>query len=183
MHSCAVLRSPPRRRGIPASYDVSCDAGTRVTEPTVPNTPVDDVNQTAKPVPVPDQVSEGFWAWASRHVLSVQRCDWCGRLALPPVILCPGCLSTQPRFSFTPTSGGGRLRTWTVMRDAFLPGFRADIPWVIGEVELDDAAGVRLLARLDEKAETELHIDVRVVVAFEDVSSGISLPVIRLATA
>lgn len=140
------------------------------------------MNGPEKPVPVPDRVSEGFWASAARHVLAIQQCDSCGRLAHPPVTICPGCLSTEPSFSFRPTAARGRVRTWTVMRDAFLPGFREDIPWIIGEAELDEAPGVRLLGRMVERSDVQLHIDDPVTVIFEDVAPGVSVPRFRLAS-
>lgn len=134
-----------------------------------------------KPIPAPDQYSEGFWKAAAEHVLALQRCDSCDRFAQPPVLVCPACLSVEAAFTFVPVEGHGRLATWTVMRDAFLPGFRADIPWIIAEVELDHPAGVRLLARLRADAETPLSLGQAVETEFEDVAPGLALPVFRLA--
>ena len=79
--------------------------------------------EVPKPRPVADARSGGFWSSAARHELSIQRCTNCRRLP-PPVVVCPACLSTTAGFSFVPVSGRGRLRTWTIMRDAFLPGFK-----------------------------------------------------------
>jgi uncharacterized protein len=133
-----------------------------------------------KPLPVPDQTSAGFWEAAASHVLAIQRCDACGHLAHPPVVICPSCMSVDTGFSFTPVGAEGRLATWTIMRDAFLPGFKADIPWVIAEVELDGAPGVRLLARLDVEADEDLTIGQAVRTDFVDVAPGVALPVFRL---
>jgi hypothetical protein len=69
------------------------------------------------------------------------------------------------------------------MRDAFLPGFRADIPWVVGEAELDDAPGVRLLARMIDDADAPLQIGAPVTVSFVDVAEGVALPALKLTTA
>ncbi len=138
------------------------------------------MTELTKPIPVPDPRSEGFWSAAARHVLALQRCESCGRIAHPPVVICPACLSGEARFTFVPISGRGRLRTWTVMRDAFLPAFRQEIPWVIGEAELDDARGVRLLARVAAPAETRLTLGTPVETVFEDVAPGVALPVFRL---
>jgi hypothetical protein len=66
------------------------------------------------------------------------------------------------------------------MRDAFLPGFRGDIPWIIAEAELDDPAGVRILARLQADPDTPLALGLPVDTGFEDVAPGIALPVLRL---
>ena len=66
------------------------------------------------------------------------------------------------------------------MQEAFLPAFRQDIPWVIGEAELDDARGVRLLARVASPAEAALTPGTLVETVFEDVAPGVALPVFRL---
>jgi uncharacterized protein len=133
-----------------------------------------------KPVPAPDPESEGFWNAAAQHTLTVQRCDSCGRLAHPPVVMCPGCLSVNPQFTFVPVGTRGRIKTWTIMRDAFLPGFKGDVPWVIAEAELDAAPGIRMIARLVDGPEADLSSDVGVEFEFEDISEGFSLPVMRL---
>jgi uncharacterized OB-fold protein len=138
--------------------------------------------EIAKPLPLPDQGTEPFWTAAARHVLTVQRCESCGRLAHPPVVVCPGCLSPTPEFSFVPVSGRGRLATWTIMRDAFLPGFKADIPWVIGEAELDDAPGVRMIARMADGPDAPFTIGAAVTVEFDDVADGVALPLFKLET-
>ena len=138
------------------------------------------MTEMTKPLPVPDPRSAGFWSAAARHVLALQRCDSCGRIAHPPVVICPACLSDEARFTFVPISGRGRLRTWTVMRDAFLPAFRQEIPWVIGEAELDDARGVRLLARVAAPADTSFTLGTPIETVFEDVAPGVALPVFRL---
>jgi uncharacterized OB-fold protein len=134
----------------------------------------------AKPRPVPDDQSEGFWRAAAEHVLALQRCNSCGRIAHPPVLICPACLSVAAEFTFVPVEGTGRLAAWTVMRDAFLPGFKEDIPWVIAEAELDQPAGLRLLARLEGGADQPLWRGLRVETVFEDVAPGLALPVLRV---
>jgi uncharacterized protein len=134
----------------------------------------------SKPTPLPDAASAGFWEAAGRHQLAIQRCGHCGHLAHPPALICPRCLSTDPRFGFETVSGRGVLRTWTIMRDAFLPGFRDDIPWAIGEAELDGTGGVRLLARLADGPDGPYRPGAPVETIFEDIEPGLSLPVLRL---
>ena len=135
-----------------------------------------------KPLPLPDPGSEGFWTAATRHVLAVQRCESSGRLGARTGRGVP-CMPVAARqFSFVPVSGHGRLATWTIMRDAFLPGFRNDIPWAIGEAELD-APGVRLIARMVDGADAPFTIGAPVTVVFDDVSDGVSLPLLKLVAA
>ena len=93
---------------------------------------------TTRPVPVARRASAPFWAATAEHELVVARCASCGRSRIPPDVVCPHCGSTDPDFAFAPVSGRGMVRSWTVMRQSFLPGFDADLPFVLVDVELDE---------------------------------------------
>jgi uncharacterized OB-fold protein len=97
---------------------------------------------------------------------------------MPPEEVCPHCGSTEPAFTFEPVDGGGVVRSWTVVRQSFLPGF--DVPFVLVDVELDDAPDVRLIGRLlgcqVDGPDLPVHLDDHVVVAFEDLGPGVSVP-------
>lgn len=133
-----------------------------------------------KPVPVPDAVSEGFWQAAARHVLAIQRCAACGWYAYPPDVICVNCLSPERSFRYEPVSGRGRLRSWTVTHDAFLPGFRPDAPYVVADVELDEQPGLRMVAQLDGATGRRLSLGAPVEVVFDDVADGVAVPRFRL---
>lgn len=133
----------------------------------------------SRPLPVPDDVSAPYWAAAARHVLSVARCSRCGRLAMPPDVVCTACGSTEPGFEFTPVSGDGVVRSWTVVRQSFLPGF--EVPFVLVDVELAEQADLRLVARLLDGPGATLAIGARVRVAFEDLTDEIAVPAFTLA--
>jgi uncharacterized OB-fold protein len=133
-----------------------------------------------KPVPEPDALSAPFWKSVRKHVLSIQRCAHCGRFEHPPVGVCQGCRSPDPRFEFTPVSGRGTLMSWTIMRDSFIPSFRGDIPFAIGLIELREQKGVRLIARLLDGATASYRVGAEVEVAFEDITPEASLPQFRL---
>jgi uncharacterized OB-fold protein len=129
-----------------------------------------------KPLPVPDARSAGYWEAASRHTLAIQRCLHCARYAHPPAVVCQGCRSAEPRFEFQPVSGAARLRTWTVIRQAFIPAFEADVPWVIAVGELREQAGLLLTARLLDGTKASPRIGAPLRVVFEDVTPGCTLP-------
>lgn len=129
-----------------------------------------------KPVPVPDDRSAGFWEAAARHELVMQRCTACGKLAYPPVSVCLRCHSTDQAFRYDPVSGTGKVRTWTVMRQAFLPGFRGDVPYVVAEIELDDQEDLRMVAQVVGAKDTDMRIGTRVTVVFDDVADGVAVP-------
>ncbi len=134
------------------------------------------MSSAAKPIPVPDESSAQFWASAAQHVLAMQQCAACGEFAYPPRISCLSCRADPPAFSWQPVSGFGRVKTWTVMRSAFLPGFVDDIPYVVADIELDEQPGLRMAARLRNVAAAEIRIGMPVQVAFDSVDDGVSIP-------
>lgn len=134
-----------------------------------------------RPFPVPDQGSGPFWAAAAGHVLTVARCSRCRSFAVPPDQTCPHCHSTDPGFEFEPVSGRGTVRSWTVIRQSFLPGFDADLPFTLVDVELTEQAELRLIGRLLDGPDAPLRLGSRVRAAFEDVAPGISVPAFVLA--
>lgn len=129
-----------------------------------------------KPVPVPDERSAGYWAAAGEHVLAIARCSNCGRFAMPPGMVCSGCLGTEPTFVFEPVSGAGTIRSWTIIRQAFLPGFVNDVPYVLVDVELDEQADLRMIGRLVDGVDREFAIGDRVTVAFDDRTDEVAVP-------
>jgi uncharacterized OB-fold protein len=137
--------------------------------------------EATKPLPVPDEGSEGYWAAAARGVLALPRCGVCGRFALPPDVVCPECGSTDPRFTTEPVEGGGTVRSWTVVRDAFLPGFAGDVPYLLVDVELDAQPDLRMIGRLVDGAAAPVRVGDRVTVAFDALADGVMVPAFALA--
>lgn len=134
-----------------------------------------------RPVPVPDESSRPYWDSAARHVLSAARCSRCGALSLPPDQICTHCGSTDPQFGFVPVSGKGAVRSWTIVRRSFLPGFTADLPFLLVDVELADQPGLRLIGRLVDGPDAPVAIGTPVRAAFEDVAPGVAVPAFELA--
>jgi uncharacterized OB-fold protein len=138
------------------------------------------VSENARPVPVPDDQSRGYWDAAAEHVLAIARCSRCGTFAMPPDIVCAHCHSTDPDFAFVPVSGRGIVRSWTTMNESFLPGFDDLVPFVLVDVELDEQPDLRTIGRLLDGPDAPLAIGARVVVAFEDLMPGVSVPAFTL---
>lgn len=136
---------------------------------------------TGRPVPVPDEASAPYWSAAAEHVLTVARCARCGQFAMPPDVVCPHCHASDPAFEFTAVSGRGSVRSWTVVRQAFLPGFDQDLPFVLVDVELVEQEDLRLIGRLLDGPNAVLHVGDAVVVGFEDLAPGVAIPVFELA--
>jgi uncharacterized OB-fold protein len=133
-----------------------------------------------RPLPQSDEMSAPYWEAAARHLLTAARCSTCGTFNHPPDGVCMACGSTTPRFVFTPIGGTGIIRSWTVVRQSFLPGFDALIPYLLVDVELDEQPGLRLVARLLGAAESDLHIGDRVRTTFEDIAIGVAVPAFEL---
>ncbi len=73
-------------------------------------------------------------------------------------------------------SGNGEVYSFTVIRQVIdnSPAFQAELPFVIGLVELEE--GPRIYSNVDNK---DITIGDKVSVYFEDVTSEISLPKFR----
>ncbi len=97
---------------------------------------------------------------------------------MPPDVVCTACGSTEPGYTFTPVSGHGAVRSWTVVRQSFLPGF--DVPFVLVDVELDEQTDLRLIGRLVDGVDAPVRAGARVRVAFEDLAPEISVPAFEL---
>jgi uncharacterized OB-fold protein len=133
-----------------------------------------------RPVPVADSQSGGFWAAAAEHRLAIQRCTNCDWLSYPPDILCARCYSPQRSFRWETVSGRARLRSWTVVRTAFLPGFAPYVPYVVAAAELQEQAGLRMAARLVDGPDAALSYGAAVETVFDDMVAGVAVPMFRL---
>jgi hypothetical protein len=139
-----------------------------------------------RPVPVPDELSAPYWAAAARHVLVIARCSQCQAYAIPPGQACEQCGSTDPGYSWQEVSGAGIVRSWTVIRMSFLPGFDRDLPYLLVDVELAEQPELRMIGRLLDGPDAPVAIGAPVTVAFEDLTSegnadGVSVPAFTLA--
>jgi uncharacterized OB-fold protein len=138
------------------------------------------MTNSTRPVPAPDERSAPYWEAAAAHQLVLARCSHCGTFAHPPELMCGHCQHPDAQFEFVPADGHGTVRSWTVMHQSFLPGFDADLPFVLVDVELDDQADLRTIGRLVDGPDAPLAIGARVHVAFEDLAPGISIPAFEL---
>lgn len=133
-----------------------------------------------RPLPVADEQSAPFWEAAAEHILVLARCRQCAAWSLPPEAVCTRCGSIDAGFEFAPVSGAGFVRSWTVVRQSFLPGFDEDLPFVLVDVELADQPEVRLIGRLLDGVESQPELDEPVELAWEDLAPEVSVPAFRL---
>ena len=131
-----------------------------------------------RPVPVTDERSQGFWDAAAEHSLALARCSRCSTLSHPPDAVCFSCGATDPAFVFTPVDGSGFIRSWTIVRQSFLPGF--DVPFVLVDVELFVQEDLRLVGRLVDGPDAPLRLGAPVRTVFEDIAPGVAVPAFAL---
>jgi uncharacterized protein len=130
---------------------------------------------SAPPVPSPDPLTAFFWEGCRVGELRILRCNQCGRYIHWPRPVCSGCLSTD--LAPAVVSGRGRLYSWTVTEQAFHPWFADRIPYVVGVVELDEQAGLRLVTNVVDT--DRLERDMPVEVTFRQVADDLVLPLFR----
>ena len=129
------------------------------------------------PEPAASAETVGWWEAAAAHRLVVQRCTDCGHTRHPPGPVCPHCRSLASEWSTVP--GTGRVYTYTVVRQAFIPSLADKIPYVVIAVELDGADGVRIVSNLVDAETEEVAVGLAVEVVWEDMGPELAVPRFR----
>jgi hypothetical protein len=126
-----------------------------------------------KLVPTPTADTQPYWDGLNEGRLRLQCCADCGKLRHYPRPVCDACFSMNA--TWKDASGNGRVHSWTVTHHAFHPGWKADLPYTLVTVDLDE--GVRMQAQLRRLDASELRIGLPVRVAYEKATEGLMLPV------
>ena len=130
-----------------------------------------------RPLPTLQGLAGEFYEWCRTGELRFQRCDACGAWRHVPREICARCGSAA--WTWTPSSGRGRVFTWTVAARAMHPAFVGDAPYAPVVIEMDE--GVRLVSSMVDTPPEDLRIDMPVVVVFEPVTPEVTLPKFRRA--
>src|SRR5580692_1633182 len=133
---------------------------------------MDTVYEKLVPSPTPD--TQPYWDGLNAGRLRLQRCADCGKVRHYPRPVCDACWSMN--VEWRDASGRGRVHSWTVTHHAFHPGFKAELPYALVTVDLDE--GVRMNARLRGLDPAELRVGLLVRIAFEPVTEEVTLPVV-----
>ena len=121
--------------------------------------------------PYVDETNRGYWESLKRHVLSVQRCNNCGRRTHPPRPMCPQCMSTD--LGWAPAAATGEVHSWvtfTAPRSSY-PGIKC--PYAVAVVELDD--GMRIVSNIVEMDPADITIGMPVEAVFMDIDDELTL--------
>jgi uncharacterized protein len=133
------------------------------------------IDAPRKPVPQPDDLSRPFFEGARRGELMIQRCADCRAHLAPGSRACTECLGE--RLDWVRASGLATLFTFAVMHQRYHPAFADDLPYNIAVVEL--AEGPRLNTTITGIANDGLQVGMPLIVTFEDVGEGVTLPKFR----
>lgn len=128
-----------------------------------------------RPLPRPEGLNGEFYRRCAEGTLAFQRCSDCGAFRHPPRLRCPHCGSQG--WSWEPSSGRGKIYTWTVTHQALHPAFAQELPYATVVTELEE--GVRLVSGTRDLAPEDLALGLPVEVVLEPADEGIALPRVR----
>lgn len=129
-----------------------------------------------KPLPVIDSESRPYWDALKQHRLTLKRCQDCGKHHFYPRALCPHCHSDA--VEWVEARGTGTIYSFTIARRPAGPAFKADTPYVVAVVELDE--GARMMSNIVTDKVDAVRIGQHVSVQYEDVTEEVTLPKFRL---
>jgi len=133
------------------------------------------MSATAKPYlsPEMDELAVQFYAECAKGRLCFQRCRACNAWRHLPRYGCAVCGSTD--WEWAPSTGRGRVFSWTVTHQAPFPGFAT--PYIVAVIELEE--GVRMAAGLRDVDPAELRLDLPVELDLEPVTETAAVPFFR----
>lgn len=126
----------------------------------------------ARPLPSPNAETLPFWEGCRRGELLYQACGDCGRRQFYPRARCSICHSD--RLDWARSGGLGTIHSFTIVHRAPSPAFRADVPYVIALVDLDE--GFRMMMNVRRCPPEAVAIGMRVAVFFEKTEGDTPLP-------
>jgi len=134
----------------------------------------------AQQSPVPDELDRPFWEACNDDRLVLQHCAACAKYRFPPEPRCWACGSD--RLPWREVGATGTLYTYAVVHDTPIASLKEDLPYVVGVVEIDDADGVNLVARVRDVPLDAVPVDGRIAITFEPTpGTGQKVPVARSA--
>ncbi|CAG9274781.1 conserved hypothetical protein [Paraburkholderia unamae] len=124
-----------------------------------------------RPLPRATAETAAFWEGCAEGVLRYQICSHCEKVQHIPRARCVHCF--KEALTWKPSKGRGRILSFTVVHRAPTPAFRAQAPYALAIVDMDE--GFRLMVDVRDGAQRDLKIDQPVTIAFHEID-GVSLP-------
>ncbi|MCL2134548.1 MAG: Zn-ribbon domain-containing OB-fold protein [Candidatus Bathyarchaeota archaeon] len=103
-----------------------------------------------------------FYQFLLQGKLMAGKCLKCGKIHLPPRLMCDECYSTQ--FDWTQISNKGKLLTYTVIHIGSTQ-FQNLVPYVVGIIEIDN--GLKIPGIIHGVAQEQLKIGMSLFVDFD----------------
>jgi uncharacterized OB-fold protein len=119
-------------------------------------------SNSRRPLPVLDEQTGYFWTGGANGQLLIARCDRCRVYQHPPLQHCAACGSDA--FTPSPVSGRGRVATFTINHEAWIPGL--SVPFVFAAVELAEQAELYVFSNIVSPVD-QVRIGMPVSVCFE----------------
>ncbi|WP_031467233.1 Zn-ribbon domain-containing OB-fold protein [Sciscionella sediminilitoris] len=94
------------------------------------------MSETPRPGRLSTPATAPYWQAAARGRLLLQQCLHCGHTQLYPRTLCVRCWSED--LGWQESAGEGAVKTFTVIEVPGHPAWRAEVPYAIALVELDE---------------------------------------------
>ncbi|MCJ2187837.1 Zn-ribbon domain-containing OB-fold protein [Novosphingobium beihaiensis] len=132
-----------------------------------------DTSSPARKLPRLEPETAFYWTCGAQGVLRIQRCGDCGIWQHPPLPRCAAC--TSEAVAPEPVSGKGRIASYTVNHEAWLPGL--DVPFVFAAVELAEQRELYVFTNILAPAGA-VRAGMAVTVAFEQ-HEDVWLPMFR----
>ncbi|NVN86842.1 MAG: OB-fold domain-containing protein [Rhodopseudomonas sp.] len=130
-----------------------------------------------KPVPTPDADSAALWRGLRDGELLLQHCGACGDVQYYQQATCRRCGGDN--IAHRAASGRGKVHSFSVVHRAPGPAFKADLPYAVLLVELDE--GPRMISSYVGGPPDEVTFDMAVMLVCEPISDDIALPRFRKA--
>ena len=125
-----------------------------------------------KPLPTPDADTAAFWSGLHNGKLLLQHCTDCGHVQYYQQATCRAC--GRENLVHRAASGRGKVHSFSVVHRAPGPAFKADVPYAVILVELEE--GPRMISTFTGGAPGEVTFDMDVVLTLEKISEKITLP-------
>ena len=115
-----------------------------------------------KPKPLPTAETLPYWLGAGKGVLRYTYCPSCDACMFPPRSICAICRTAS---EWRASSGRGAIHAFTRVERAPSAAFRADTPYTIALVDLDE--GFRIMTNVRGSGVEAVRIGDRVRIIFE----------------
>jgi uncharacterized protein len=130
------------------------------------------------PLPKPNATTKTYWDACAEGELRYQKCESCGTVQLIARSLCEHCQSQQLQWQTSQRLG--TVLSFTTVYRAPLPVFKAQVPYAIVIVDMDE--GFRVMANATPQVQSALAIGAKVRVGFTS-EHGMAMPIVEAVLA